>query len=316
MQKLVFILSRSRILLRQAFSSHKFVPSLSFTLDQVLISLHLTALGVSLLVLFLPFQKVCFPFAQLLFFPVDLCKTTNNCMTKQILGYLEFSAKEIGPLLLNLASGKFLEHGQKAAPTSNSIGMFSNPVVNIAPKALELGLHGLQSFLHCLPSSHQDELVSLVYSILWLMQYNVPNPSTFHPDPTCSGSPQHQASPWYQILFCIRYFCIVVIEYHRPRQLTQRRVYGLWFQKVRVYHYQRGKTWQWAGWRAKSVYLELQAESIRQLPSLQTLKPTFSEILFLQEHTSYTFPKNITNWRPSIQTPNIGGAISIKLQHI
>lgn len=51
-------------------------------------------------------------------------------MTKSVLGYLECSSvKEISSLLLNLTSGKFLGHGQKAVTSSsttippNSTGM-------------------------------------------------------------------------------------------------------------------------------------------------------------------------------------------------
>lgn len=84
-------------------------------------------------------------------------------------------------------------------------------------------------------------------------------------------------------------------------------------RRVRVYHSHRGKAWQQAGWRAISNYRQ---KAYFNFQSLQLLKLAVSDILFQQEHTSYNFPKNITNWRPSIQMPKIGDAISIKLPHM
>lgn len=55
-------------------------------------------------------------------------------MTESISGYLGIAcAKDISPLLLNLASGKFLGHGQKAATffNQNIIGPVSSTVANI-----------------------------------------------------------------------------------------------------------------------------------------------------------------------------------------
>lgn len=55
-------------------------------------------------------------------------------MTESISGYLGIAcAKEINPSLLNLASGKFLGHGQKAATffNQNIMGLGSSTVANI-----------------------------------------------------------------------------------------------------------------------------------------------------------------------------------------
>lgn len=70
---------------------------------------------------------------------------TNNHEIESLLGCLEISAKEINPLFYNLASGRFLEQGQKVTFFANLSIIVSNLVasIDLPLEPHELGLHGL-----------------------------------------------------------------------------------------------------------------------------------------------------------------------------
>lgn len=69
---------------------------------------------------------------------------TNNHEIESLSGCLEIFAKEINPLLYNLASGRFLEQGQKATFFANLSKCFSLVAsIDLPLEPLELGLNGL-----------------------------------------------------------------------------------------------------------------------------------------------------------------------------
>lgn len=70
---------------------------------------------------------------------------TNNHEKESLLSCLEIPAKEINPLLYNLASVRFLEQGQKATFFASLSRIVSSLVasIDLRLEPHKLGLHGL-----------------------------------------------------------------------------------------------------------------------------------------------------------------------------